>query len=163
MPAPKGNKYALGNDGGRPTKLTPELLEKAGTFLERVSGQRLVKTVFTKSGPQQVEVEVPPTLVKLAIDLDVNRETLREWAKTSQEFSAIFSRVKENYERVLIENGLTDNYNAGLARFLLSADHDKREKSDVTTDGRELPTPILNVVKDALPSHGSDKEGPGTA
>ncbi len=128
--------------GGRPTKLTPELMDKARTFIERVNGEKLKKTVFTKTGPQIIEIEVPPTLVKLAIDLDVNRETLREWAKIDDEFSAIFTRVKENYERVLIENGLSDNYNANLAKFLLSADHDKRDKTDVTTDGKEFPSPI---------------------
>ncbi len=29
MPAPEGNKYAVGNDGGRPTKYKPEYAEQA--------------------------------------------------------------------------------------------------------------------------------------
>jgi hypothetical protein len=94
--------------------------------------------VFTKGGREEVEMEEPPTLVNMALYLDVSTDTMTNWAKESEEFFGILMRVKQRYEDLLNKHGLTGKYDPGFAKFLSSADHGKREKSDVTTDGKEM-------------------------
>lgn len=136
----------MAHAGGRPTKLTPEMMAKARTFLSEAAKEKLKKTVFTKNGPEIIEVPVPPTITKFSLFLDVQRETLNEWAKENREFSDIFTRVRRVYEQTLVENGLSDNYNPRLSQFLLSADHDKRDKSDVTTDGEKISFQVIDYA-----------------
>lgn len=121
--------------------------ERIFSFLDRFRGTTRPRTVFTKNGREEIEVEMPPTVTELALDVGVRRETLWDWAKDDEEISNYLSRVKEEYERVLVANGLTDRYNANLAKFLLSSDHNKREKADVTTDGKELGIVFLPQKK----------------
>lgn len=138
------------NKGGRPTKLTPELVEKAEGFLSYMEGQILERVYFTKDGRQEVKVQRPPTQVLFAQYLGIHRETVTEWTKieegTDEEkalvkrFSDIAREVQQAYEQTLIDNGVVDKYNAGFAKFLLSADHGKREKSetDLTSRGERI-------------------------
>ena len=109
-------------------------------FMETQTMQRVV---FTKGGREEITMPEPPTITSLAIYLDVNRDSLYQWASEDKRFSDILTRVKAKYEQVLVKYGLTDQYNANLAKFLLSADHDKREKSDTTTDGKAIDTPVV--------------------
>jgi hypothetical protein len=128
---------------GRPRLLTPELFAKAEGFLDFMETQKMNRVVFTKQGREEIEMPEPPTITRLAIYLDVNRDSLYQWASEDKLFSDILTRVKAKYEQVLVKYGLTDQYNANLAKFLLSADHDKREKSDLTSADKQLETPVL--------------------
>jgi hypothetical protein len=144
MSAPKGNKYALGNDGGAPTKLTEEMMERIRTYLARHAGDTIDRINFTKDGRVDVPVPIPPSINGLSVDIGITRETLYQWGKINQEISDTLRKITAKYEEILKENGLSDRYNAGFAKFLLSCDHNKREKTDVTSDGKPMPTPILN-------------------
>jgi hypothetical protein len=154
MGAPKGNKYAVGGGGGRPTKLTPKLLEKARGFLKWQKGQIITKVVFNKDGRQEIEAPRPPTVNHFSEYLGISRETAYAWDKENIDFSDILSEVQQKYEQVLIDNGLVDRYNANLAKFLLSADHGKKEKSDLTSNDKEIAMNIVNYVESN--SHDSE-------
>jgi DNA-packaging protein gp3 len=125
---------------GRPSGLTQELMEKANTYLAWCEAHPLIKTVFTKNGPQQLKVPKPPTITGLSLYLDVSRDSLDKWSKENMDFADIFMRVRKTYENVLVENGLTEGYNGNLSKFLLSADHNKREKTeqDITSKGQSI-------------------------
>ena len=143
---------------GRPTKLTPEMMKKAEGFLDWNATQTLTRYFNTKDGPVTQQIPKPPTMTGLALYLEVDRTTLNEWAKENKEFSHIFTQVRAKYEESLVGNGLSETYNPGLAKFLLSADHDKREKSDITTNGKDLPTPIIAAD---VQGHDRHAEGAG--
>lgn len=148
MPAAKNNKYAVGNKGGRPTKLTPEVFEKATGYLESCKE--------TKNSEGAAEL---PTLAGMAVWLHVSKDSLKRWAEANEEFCAMLGDIAEEQEKRLINHGLTGKYNGNLAKFILSARHEYREKSDMTTDGKALPTPLLNAVL----SNNSNTQSDGDA
>jgi len=125
------------------------MMKKAEGFLTYMEGRKIHKVIHTKDGRQEIEAPQPPTVTLLAEYLKVHRDTVYKWAKDNEIFSDILEEVQRRYEQVLIENGLTDRYNANLAKFLLSADHGKREKTDTTTNGKEIsasPSPVADAI-----------------
>lgn len=130
--------------GGRPTEYNEDILKKANEYLlscedeeiERGSEERPVYSVKVKI----------PTKGGLAVALGVSRETLYQWAKEKPEFSDIMERLGAEQEERLINNGLSGDYNPTIAKVLLTK-HGYREGIDQTTNDKELPTPIINVVR----------------
>lgn len=117
---------------GRPTKATPDNVAKAREYL--ATYKELGKNI--------------PTVEGLALYLDVSRETL--YARP--EFSDTLRQIEAKQKEELVQNGLTGDFNPQFTKFLLSANHGLVEKSatDVTTKGKELPTPILGGLSNAL-------------
>jgi hypothetical protein len=130
---------------GRPTTYSEEMLEKAKEYLascedveiERGQGQRTEYTLNVKL----------PTVQGLAVYLKVSRDTIYEWASKHPEFSDTIEQINAEQADKLINQGLAGNYNPTIAKLMLSSNHGMREKSDVTTDGKEMPVPIFNLSK----------------
>lgn len=116
------------NQGGRPTDYTPELLEKAKEY-------------------EAMEHETIPSIAGLSLHLDISRETCHVWAKdeTKQEFSDIYRRIMAKQENTLVNKGLNGTFNPTITKLILTK-HGYTDKQDITTDGKALPTPILNGV-----------------
>ena len=114
----------------RPTKLTEELLQKAKEHLATfdVSAYTLL-----------------PTIEGLALELQINRDTIYQWEKENDEFSDIVSEIREKQAQKLIQLSLAGKYNASIAKLILSGKHGYVEKSeqDLTTNGKDLIQPIL--------------------
>jgi hypothetical protein len=142
---------------GRPTKLNEEMMERIRTYLDRHAHDTIERINFTKDGRVDIPVPIPPSINGLSLDVGITRETLYEWAKINKEISDILRRIVAKYEEILKENGLSDRYNAGFAKFLLSCDHGKREKTDITSGGKPLPTPILNGQANVYGDQGDKK------
>lgn len=91
MSAPKGNKFALGNSGGRPSKYdSPEQLEKK------------CEEYFEQFTEQDADSPNYPTVTGLALFLGFcDRQSLYDY-REKQEFSAIIKRallvVENHYE-----------------------------------------------------------------
>lgn len=100
---------------GRPTKLTPELIKQAREFLEeRIADRKLL-----------------PTIEGLALHLKISRETIYVWAEEPGEFSDIVSDLKNAQAEKLMQNSLNNQYNATIAKLILSGKHGYVEKSEV--------------------------------
>jgi hypothetical protein len=113
MGAPKGNKYALGNDGGRPAKFeTVEQLQGIiNSFFESCYKDMPAKdkdgfVVLDTDGKPYIErAQIEPfTITGLALALDTTRETLMDIENGNgpytQEYSDIIARAKlkcQNY------------------------------------------------------------------
>lgn len=148
MPAPKGNKYAEGNEGGRPTKLTPELLEKAKTYLEYCEKNPVirekVKTVQSESklekSTEREEYPHLPTVAGFAVYLGINKDTVYEWSKEDKEFSDVLANVQTASEEMKWKYGASGTLNANIVRFGLSAIHGYKEKTetDITSKGESV-------------------------
>mgnify|MGYP001574108914 CR=1 FL=1 len=124
---------------GRPTVLTQEMLDSA---LEYVSD----------SDSMGVDVLLP-TIDRLAIMLDVSRDTLYQWEKDATEkdasvllveFSYILMKLRAVQADKLIQNGLTNRYNPAVTKMMLSK-HGYVETKDITTGGDKLPAGVSAV------------------
>lgn len=109
---------------GRPTVATPEMVERAWTYL-----------TDKKRGWQSDEVI--PTVEGLAVYLGISKETL--YAR--DQFSDVLKAVKALQGKKLINGSLSGKLNPLISKMMLSSKHDYVEKSaqDLTTKGKELP------------------------
>jgi len=87
-----------------------------------------------------------PTVEGLAIKLGFTKETIYKWGEENGDFSDALAFLKSNQCVELINNGLSNKYNAQIAKLMLSSNHGMRERKDVTTDDEKFPTPILDYV-----------------
>jgi hypothetical protein len=122
MPAPKGNKYALGNKGGQPTKYRPEYCEKIIEFFTVQPQQTVYKRTYFSDG--RIKSEEPvilpeqlPTFQKFADSIGVTVSTLWEWEKNIEEFSKAYARAKQLQEHIWLVNGMSNLYNSQFAQF----------------------------------------------
>lgn len=116
---------------GRPTDYTPELLARAKAYAEKATDSALGESPKLAS------------IAELALHLGVSRETLYAWAKEKQEFSDILQKVMTAQEMALLDNGLHGKWNPTITKLMLTK-HGYTDKQDITSDGKALPTPILN-------------------
>jgi hypothetical protein len=105
MAAPKGNKYALGNTGGRPRIYDkPEDLAKAiDAYFEYIKGE--------KKGNEVTREPEPATITGLALYLGfASRQSLLDYVK-EEEFSFAIKRgklrIEHEYEKRLHQNNPT--------------------------------------------------------
>lgn len=139
----------------RPTKLTPELLEKADGYLATCKDE----PVYTDKGAlTYVNVNLP-SKVGLAIYLEINKDTVEEWCKYTmqevdvlnangmsdeidlrQEFSVIVKEIMQEQEKRLINNGLGGLYKEKTNAMLLSKHGYVTEKTetDLTSGGEKI-------------------------
>lgn len=111
--------------GGRPTKYTPELLEKANDYVD---------------GAWELEDAVP-MIVGLALHCNISKETVYAWAKEDdkKEFSDIAKTVEQMQERYLAKGGLSNTMNANITKLLLSKHgYSDKQEIDHTTDGEKI-------------------------
>lgn len=113
---------------GRPSVYTPELLEKAKAYLNKSKGERYF-----------------PSVAELSLVLDIARSSVYKIAQEHEEFSDILEKILAEQERKLIENGLLGEYNPQITKLVLGK-HGYTDKQDLTTAGKELPQPLLNVL-----------------
>ena len=91
--------------GGRPSKYTPELIEKARDYVDN----------HVKYG------DVVPSHAGLACEIDITRSTLYEWShdEEKQEFSDILDKCNKKQERMLLSGALLGDMNANIAKLML--------------------------------------------
>lgn len=171
MPAPKGNTFAKGNKGGRPTLYDPKYCQEIIKFFdvkpyykETVAHSQAYgktgKVSFEKKEWKNVPNELP-SLYKFANKIGVDQTTLNEWAKRHQEFSLAFTRAKEMYKNFLMENGLLGLYDSRFAIFVAKNTTDMRDKVETELTIKEMPKPLLDNLrnkKNAIPNNNSDRK-----
>jgi hypothetical protein len=114
------------NVGGRPTKLTPELMVKANQYLASCTDS---SELVGDNRPTVIWKVKLPTIEGLANYLDVSRDILYDWEKDNEGFSYILTRVRNEQAERLINNSLAGNYNPVISKLLLSK-HGYIEKSE---------------------------------
>lgn len=85
-----------------------------------------------------------PTIEGLALCLGVNDDTLVEWSKKYDEFKVLYKKLMMTQKVQLINNGAYGGkeINAAMFIFLLKNNHGMKDRTDVTTNDKDLPTPI---------------------
>lgn len=117
--------------GGRPTILTPDLMQKAFRYVF-VDGQPQV-------GWKTMGMAIP-TIENFALYLGISRETVYAWERENPEFSDIVEAVRQDQASMLVSKGLDGSFNSTIAKLLLSSKHGYVEQSatDVTSKGEKI-------------------------
>ncbi len=119
----------------RPTIQTLELIAKAHEYAD--GG-------WIKCGDKV------PSIAGLACEIGVHRETIRLWAKDENDpFFGIVCKVLANQERTLINGGLGGDFNAPIAKVILTKHgYSDRVEADLTSsDGSMTPKPAIDLSK----------------
>lgn len=138
--------YNADMPAGAPSKITPELLAKAKAFVE--GGWQSVK-----NGSFQPSI---PTIEALALELGLYRSYLY----AVPELSDMLEQIQAQQSMMVLNKGLTGEFNSNIAKLLLSSKHGYVEKSaseqtvvaDVTSNGetvgKSTVDDLINVLKD---------------
>lgn len=121
---------------GRPTKYTPAIQKKAEDYFKKC----LMDSSFI-------------TIERMALELDVNDDTIVEWAKKTYPddysnkklagklvhpaFTAIYKKVKTLQKLQLKEQAFAGKGNVAMGIFLLKADHGLKEISVQEHTGKD--------------------------
>lgn len=118
MGAPKGNKYALGNNGGRPTDYDPSMCDQV-----------------VKMGKKGYSI------AQMAAEFDVSRPTIDNWADQHNEFFEALSRAKVQAQAWWEHQGMSGlsnrEFNAPVWKKSMEARFrdDYTERKQLTVDG----------------------------
>lgn len=133
MAAPKGNRYAVGNKGGRPPKYDTKYCEE------------VIELGKAGKSPTQISVGI-----------GVPRTTMLTWAKEIDEFSSALTRANEfsqDWWETQGQMGLTaDKFNAQLwsksmsARFREDYTERKEVKQEVSVEENTSRDAIARII-----------------
>ena len=89
-----------------------------------------------------------PTVGGFARFLNLGKPTLYKYADKHVDFRLALDKIILEQKERLINEGLGGNYNHTICKLILSSDHGMSDRHDHTTNGKDLPTPIINVSTD---------------
>lgn len=132
---------------GRPTKYTPELLEKAQEYID--------------GGWRDVDGSVVPSVVGLALHLGVTRQTLHAWAKEAgkEHFSYMLEFLDNMQENVLVNGGLSNELNPTITKLVLfKHGYSDKIEQDVTSGGEKIAAPTAFILEGVAPDDDGSKD-----
>lgn len=121
---------------GRPTEYNEEYLEKTKSYLKNYKKFH----------------DAIPSVAGLAVALGVARSTIYYWSgqEDKRAFSDILENILSSQEKILINNGLTNVFNSNITKLVLGK-HGYKEKSDITTNDKEITaTPEMVALSKEL-------------
>lgn len=103
----------------------------------------LTEEYINRCGNEQMEL---PTVEGLAITLNVDDDTLNDWAKKHEEFARIFKKLKMFQKVQLINGGMYGGkeVNQAMFIFLLKVNHGMIETSRTELSG----DPLIVITSD---------------
>ena len=139
MGAPKGNQYAVGNNGGRPTKYKSEYCQEIIEYFQKEPFMIVYKGEFHKDGTLKSKLPILqanefPTFQGFADKLGVGTSTLNDWVKEHKEFAESYARAKENQEKIWLINSMQNLYNAQFAQFFGKNCLGYKDKQEIDTN-----------------------------
>lgn len=87
-------------------------------------------TVYREDYPEKAIAYGAGSATDLAIHFNVTRETIWGWSKEYPDFFNALQKCLSLREQNIIAGALSNQYNAGFAKFLLSAQHGIVEKTE---------------------------------
>ena len=131
---------------GRPLAYTPDTLKtKFEEYRRFIADNPLFKEVPTKSGPMEIRVNRPMTIVGFCAFAGILKDTFFDYEK-KEDFIHVTTRVRETIESDQLGGAMAGIYDSSIvSRVLRLAD-----RQDVTTNGKEItsPAPPISVVLD---------------
>ena len=152
----------MSNPVGRPTEYSDKVLKDAQAYLDACEDE--TKQIITgesekfTSYKEKVVVKLP-SIEGLAFYLKISKDTIYQWEQLHPEFSDVISDLRLKQAERLINNGLSGDYNANIAKALL-AKHgyvDKQEiQQNVTGD---IKYSGIEVIIPEVPSQRDTETG----
>jgi len=118
---------------GRPTKYHPSFVLEADKYL-------------LTTGREQMHL---PKLESFAIWLDVSMDALEDWRRLYPNFSGALQKIMKRQAQQLIDDGIYGGkeVNSTIVKLLLQNNHGMKERTDTTTNDKDLPQPIISGIK----------------
>jgi hypothetical protein len=118
----------MAHAGGRPSDYDPSFVDEVDKYL-------------STTGKEQTEL---PTIAGFAIYLGVTKKTLYNWCEKHPEFLHALDTILTHQEKQLIDDGIYGGkeVNATIVKLLLQNNHGMRERTDMTTNDKDIPAPI---------------------
>lgn len=119
--------------GGRPSKYSEELIEKAPGYLD----------TWDKDG------SVIPTQAGLALHCGISLACLKQWANDpdKKEFIAILDKVELIQQNLLLNKGISGEFNSNITKLVLGK-HGFKEKTE--NENKHSHTIVLNKSDEDL-------------
>ncbi len=119
--------------GGRPTTYGPEVLEQAEHYLRNYKEYD----------------DLIPSVEGLALAINRARSTIYKWAEEEdkQQFSDMLTKLNEEQQRILVNNGLGGKFNSAITKLVLTK-HGFHDKSlhGITDDMSKLSDDELKSI-----------------
>lgn len=121
---------------GRPSEYSEEYIDKVDHYLAQC------EDTLTERGKLQVRL---PTIEGFSIYLGVSKKSLYNWRDKHPDFLHALEKIETEQKERLLNMGLSGDYNPTIAKLVLSANHNMREKTeqDITSQGQQLGVVIL--------------------
>ena len=115
---------------GRPTKYTPETINKINEYIEEAI-------------PQNMKI---PTVEGIALKLGISKETLYQWAKKRPEFSDALAELKMKQKECLTEIGIFGGkeINASIVQLLLKINHGMTESTPLASNVENMQVNFIS-------------------
>jgi hypothetical protein len=117
MPAPKGNKFAVGNSGQPPSKYTQEFME-----------QEAVAFIIWFSNPENIYFK------RFALERGYPPDELAHFAKKNEVFKRAYTFAKAWQECKIVEGALFNKLNSSFAKFAMANLSGWSDKQQVSGD-----------------------------
>lgn len=125
----------MANPVGRPTLYKEEYVNEVYKYIESLN-----------------DTEVP-LKEDFAYRLGVDDDTLDNWAKKHTEFFGALKRIMQKQKIKLINDGIYGGkeVNPTITKLLLQNNHGMKERTDTTTNDKDMPQPIYGGrAKDSI-------------
>lgn len=138
----------MAHPGGRPSEYDPSFCDELDAYL-------------LTTGKEQTSL---PTIQGFALHLGFDSDTLNNWANAKvkdeqgndtnvllhPEFFGTLKRLKELQAKQLIDDGIYGGkeVNATIVKLLLQNNHGMKERTDTTTNDKEVSPVLVKFIKD---------------
>ena len=147
-------------DRWRPTKYTPDMIDKVDDYLEitqdeykdYIKSETIWANSTWRSKEQKINVKLP-TLEWFAKFIWVHTDTLVEWRKQYPNFSVALDKILREQKTRLLDKWLNGDYNPTIAKLILSANHGMKEttvQEQTGKDGWPIQVEISTMTDDEL-------------
>ena len=138
---------------GRPTKYDPAFCELIIDYFERALSADtrelapIITTIDAEKPSQKTEVRricaELPTLEGFAHSISVSSKVLIDWSKVHEEFGESYARAKDIQFKILVDRGLTRQYDPTAFAFVAKNITWMADKQQLTgPDGGAIPLEI---------------------
>ena len=140
MPAPKGNKFAIGNPGNTKNFETPEELEeKIQEYFDVCDSNTTEVYVKSKAEIQTIANPIPYTIEGLCEVLGCTRQTLLNYENREgyEEYFDTIKKAKMKIQRNKLERGLMGTSNPAVTIFDLKNNHGYKDQVEIDLGVKE--------------------------
>jgi len=148
----EGYGLNMENKLGRPIEYSEETLKKTLEYISKCEDEIYIFQKMsgkTDGFEEKIRTRLP-SIAGLALYLDVARDTVYDWESKYKDFSYTLTRIRAMQEQALLDGGLSGRYNPIITKLILATNHGYRENKDITTNGKDLPTPIYGGKSDNI-------------